>query len=344
MKITYVLAFPELNGGHKVALQHAELLRSMGDEVTVLAEGPKPDWSEAGARWVDTTRDTPELPPQDLVIATYWTTISRALALEAGPVAHLCQGYEGALPHALESRAEIEAAYSLPLPALTVSPHLSDLLRDRFGRESRVVPPPLDPRFRPAVRLRPSRRPWIVVPGIFESEVKGVRTALAAVARIREQGVPARLLRISAWELGDEERGVLPADRALCGVRPREVADALRRCDLLLMPSREQEGFGLPLLEAMASKVPAIASRIPSVTAYAGDGATLVPPDDAEAFAEAALRLLRTPSAWRAARSAGWAVAQRFTPVHVAPRLREAVRWASATALVAPPRQTVATS
>lgn len=344
MKITYVLAFPELNGGHKVALQHAELLRSTGDEVSVLAEGPEPDWFEVGGRWVDTTREAAVLPPQDLVVATFWTTIPRALALDAGPVAHLCQGYEGDLPHARESRAEIEATYSIPLPTLVVSPHLSELLRDRFGRESRIVPPPLDPRFRPAARLRPSRRPWIAVPGIFESEVKGVRTALAAVARVRERGLPARLLRISAWEISAEESAILAADRALCGVPPGAVADALRRCDLLLMPSREQEGFGLPLLEAMASKVPAVASRIPSVTAYAAEGAALVPADDAEAFAEAAVRLLESPQAWRRARSAGWRVAQRFAPVHVAPRLRQAIRWASETARAAPSPQSVAAS
>ena len=329
MKITYVLPFPELNGGNKVVFQHVALLRSTGDEVTVLAEGPEPDWIEIDARYVDTTRGAPDLEPQDLVVATYWTTIARALALGAGPVAHFCQGYEGALPHAAAARAEIDAAYSLPLPALTVSPHLSQLLLDRFGRESRVVPPPLDPRFRPASRLRPDRRPWIAVPGIFESEVKGVRTALEAVRKVREGGVPARLLRISAWELGAEEAALHPADRALCGVSPDAVAEALRRCDLLLFASREQEGFGLPLLEAMASKVPAVASRIPSTAAFASEGAKLVPPGDADAFAEAALRLLTRPREWRAARAAGWAVALRFAPALVAPRLRSAVRWAS---------------
>lgn len=336
MRVAYVLPFPELNGGNKVIFQHVALLRSMGDEVTVLAEGPKPGWIAIDARYVDTTAEPPRLGDQDLVVATYWTTVERALALDAGPVAHFCQGYEGALPHLREVRGEVERVYSLPIPTLVVSPHLVPLLGDRFGRESRVAPPPLDPAFRPAARLRPDPRPWIAVPGIFESEVKGVPTALAAVARLRERGMPARLLRLSTWPLGEEERALCPPDRYLCGVPPATVARELRGCDLLILASRGEEGFGLPLLEAMASKVPGVASRIPSIAAFAADAAALAPPGEAEAFAEAAHALLTRPRAWRRARQAGWAAAQAFAPETVGPRLREAVRWASRRAAESP--------
>jgi len=338
VRIAYVLPSPELNGGNKVIFQHVGLLRSMGDEVTVLAEGPKPGWIEIDARYVDTTAEPTRLADQDLVVATYWTTVERALALEAGPVAHFCQGYEGALPHLREMRSEVDRVYSLPVPTLAVSPHLVPLLRDRFGRESRVAPPPLDPAFRPAARLRPDPRPWIAVPGIFESEVKGVATALAAVERLRARGVPARLLRVSTWPLGDEERALCPSERYLCGVPPETVADELRRCDLLILASREEEGFGLPLLEAMASKVPGVASRIPSIVAFAADAAALVPAGEPEAFAGAAHELLTRPRAWRRARQAGWAAAQRFAPQAVGPHLREAVRWASRQAAGSPAR------
>ena len=328
MRIAYVLPRPELSGGNKVVFQHAHLLRGLGHEVNVLGEGPAPDWTRLAVPYHDYARAAPELPEQDLVVATYWPTIRRARELALGPVAHFCQGYEGDLAHLSPQLGEIEAAYSLPLPALTVSPHLGRFLERRFGRQSRLAPPPVDPAFRPRPRLGPARRPWIALPGIFRAEVKDVPTGLHAVARLRAGGLRARLLRYSVLPLEPEEREMLAPDRYLCGVPPEEVARQLRRCDLLILSSREMEGFGLPVLEAMAAGVPVVASRIPSLEGFAGGAAELVPPGDPEAFAAAARALLTRPRAWRRARRRGLRRAGRFRPERVARELDAAFRWA----------------
>jgi glycosyltransferase involved in cell wall biosynthesis len=340
VRIAYVLPYPELNGGNKVIFQHIGLLCENGDEVTVLAEGPKPDWIRLAAAYQDYTAAPPRLASQDLVVATYWTTLALARRLGAGPVAHFCQGYEGGLVHLAPLLPQIEAAYSWKIPALTVSPHLSELLRVRFGRESRVVPPPLDPLFRATRapwRRRARRRPWIAIPGIFQAEVKDVPTALEAVRRLRAGGIDARVLRFSVLPMEEAERELLAPDRFLTGVPPRAIARALRRCDLLLLPSHVEEGFGLPLLEAMACGVPAVASRIPSTIDIADGAAALVPAGDAEAFAAAARDLLTAGPAWRLARARGRKAVRRFLPERVAPQLVEAVRWARDRALRYPP-------
>lgn len=329
LRITYVLASPEMNGGHKVVFQHIRLLRETGHEVTVIAEGPRPAWAGFDGPYHDSSAGLPRLPAQDLVIATFWTTLSVACRLGAGPVAHFCQGYEGGLAHLAPLLPQIEEVYSWPVPALVVSPHLGDFLRRRFGRESAVAPPPLDPLFRPArLRLGPRRRPWVAIPGIFEAEVKGVPTALQAVRRLRGQGIAARVLRFTFLPLSPGERELLEPDRYLCGVPPEEIARVLRRCDLLLFPSRPEEGFGLPLLEAMASGVPAVSSRIPSTVDFAEGAVPLVPPGDVDAFTEAAAWLLTQRSAWRRSRQLGLDAARRFRPEAVAPQLLAAVEWA----------------
>jgi glycosyltransferase involved in cell wall biosynthesis len=329
VRITYILPRPELGGGNKVIFQHARLLQEHGDEVTLLCDGPKPDWIGIDAAYVDYAGGIRQkLPEQDLVIATFWTTLPLARCFGLGPLAHFCQGYEGGLVHLRPVLREIETVYSWKLPTLTVSPYLGEFLRERFGRESRVVPPPLDPLFKPAWRLRPRRRPWIAIPGVFEAEVKGIPTALEAARRLRESGVACRVLRFSTLPLSPEERSLLEPDRYLCGVPPREIAQALRACDLLLLPSGPEEGFGLPLLEAMASKVPAIASRIPSTVSMAEGAVPLVPPGDAAAFAGASRELLSSASAWRRARERGFEASLRFRPEVVAPLLVEGIRWA----------------
>lgn len=328
MRITYVLPRPELNGGNKVIFQHVGLLQENGEEVTVLGEGPQPDWIAVRAPYVDYAAGPPRLRDQDLVVATYWTTLALARRFELGPLAHFCQGYEGGLAHLRPVLREIEAVYSWNLPTLTVSPHLTELLRVRFGRESQVAPPPLDPLFRPILRFAPRRRPWIAIPGIFEAEVKGIPTALATVRRLRERGLACRVLRFSILPLTREERSLMEPDRYLCGVLPGEIARRLAACDLLLFPSRAEEGFGLPLLEAMACKVPAVASRIPSTVDIADGALPLVPCGDAAAFAAAAVELLSSRRGWHRAREQGYDAARRFRPEVVAPRLAEGVRWA----------------
>jgi glycosyltransferase involved in cell wall biosynthesis len=58
-----------------------------------------------------------------------------------------------------------------------------------------------------------------------------------------------------------------------------------------VLPSR-YEGFGLPLGEAMAAGVPAVASDIPALREVGGDEVLYAPPSDADAFAGAIARAL----------------------------------------------------
>jgi glycosyltransferase involved in cell wall biosynthesis len=87
---------------------------------------------------------------------------------------------------------------------------------------------------------------------------------------------------VSTWPLSDRERQIRPPDRYLCHVAPRVVARVMRRCDLLLFTSGAAEGFSLPVLEAMAAGVPAVAAAIPSLSFMGAGALALVPPGDGE--------------------------------------------------------------
>ncbi len=302
----------------------------MGHEVTVAAEGPRAEWMKPGARYHD-MKSSGSLDSQDLLIATHWTTVSVAQRMQIGPVAHLCHGFEGDFKHPGSHHTAIREAYEQPIPTFVISPHIADRLEAEFGRECVVTSPALDPFFRPVFRWRPRNQPLVVIPGNFEEPVNNVRTALHAVVLLKDLGFSCRVLRISSLPLSEEEQAFLKPDQYLVAISPSRFARKLRRADLLLFASREAEGFGLPLLEAMVSKVPAVASRIPSTEIMCGDAVSLVPAEDAGAFADGAADLLDDAVAWRNARESGFAQAQRYNEDAIGAELRRAVDWAIAT-------------
>jgi len=213
-----------------------------------------------------------------------------------------------------------------------VSPHLAELVHSRFGRPVRVVPPALEPMWRPRWRWRPARRPRVVVAHPFEFYLKGVATALEVVRRLRDDGVDLSLVRVSQWPLSEAERALVEPDEFHCRIDPPAVARLIAGCDLLLAPSWEQEGFGLVVLEAMACGVPVVASRIQAFAGYAAGAAELVPVGDPAAFADAARAILGDRRRWREMRRAGLAAAAAFSERRVADAVEEALRWVASDA------------
>jgi len=104
--------------------------------------------------------------------------------------------------------------------------------------------------------------------------------------------------------------------------KQERVSELLALADLLLMPS-ELESFGLAALEAMACKVPSIATRVGGVPELIDEGITglLFPVGDIEAMAAGALSLLTNPSRLDAMREAARQTAQkRFCATLVVPQ------------------------
>lgn len=82
--------------------------------------------------------------------------------------------------------------------------------------------------------------------------------------------------------------------------------------EMLLFPSLS-EGFGIPIIEAMASKVPVITSNVTSMPEVAGDAAVLVDPHSAQSIADAAELLLSNSHLRDTLIEKGYSRAEQFT-------------------------------
>jgi alpha-1,3-rhamnosyl/mannosyltransferase len=113
-------------------------------------------------------------------------------------------------------------------------------------------------------------------------------------------------------------------------VRTGRVPDAdrdalLRSADALVFPSR-YEGFGAPVIEAMAVGTPVLASRETALPEVVGRAGLLLDPDDATVWADAIGRVLDDASLRTGLVEAGHERAGRFTAEHSAHALARAYR------------------
>ena len=327
MKIAYLLASSGLSGGAKVVFQQAEELARRGHEVTVVSPEPSPDWItlSAAAFEQSSSPSSRALAESEAVVATFWTTLDPAVRAARGTVFHLCQGLETDTAFYADRREAIRAAYALVPRKLVVSPHVGQYLRDLGFSDVVDVGQCFDANsFRVADRTFDAEDPWILLPGLYEIDVKGVGEALDALSLLRGRGSRFRVARVSPEPLCAEERKRAVAEEYHRSVPPARMPALLARSDVFLGPNHAVEGFGLPSLEALASGLPAALSDTPSHRAMAGDDALFFPAGDVEAMAAAVGRLLGEPETRRRLSAAGPLRARRYRTSDVADRLETA--------------------
>jgi glycosyltransferase involved in cell wall biosynthesis len=189
----------------------------------------------------------------------------------------------------------------------------------------RIDVTPLGTDLRPAVeeQVAELRRrlgldgPYLLGLGTVEPR-KDLPTLVRAFAALAGD-LPHRLVLagLAGWGTGELETAVAAsgaADRILvAGYVPEDdKAALLSGADVFAYPSR-YEGFGLPVLEAMACGTPVVTTTGGSLPEVAGDAAALVEPGDAAALAAALAKLAGDPAARRDAAARGLVRAAGFT-------------------------------
>ena len=219
------------------------------------------------------------------------------------------------------------------LHAVVTDSHQSKIDIVRYLRvnadRTTVVPLGVDARYQPLdpveVRFSLERRgiafPYIlyVSPVGPRSQRKNLPRLLEAYARLRERPGHWRLVIVGSVRKDYRpvfevvERMKLEPDVHFTGfVADEDLPTLYNGASLFVLPSL-YEGFGLPVLEAMACGVPVVTSNISSLPEVAGDAALLVDPYSVTAIADAMQKVLSDPSLAAELRERGLARARMFS-------------------------------
>jgi glycosyltransferase involved in cell wall biosynthesis len=232
-----------------------------------------------------------------------------------------------------------------------------ELLRHRLVAADRtaIIPNGVAPYYSPQPDAQADRKTELMLGPVPESVLEGIRVNAAApeilhvgstisrkridvllrvFAGIRKNFEGARLVRVSGPFTAEQtvlarELNVSDAISVLPFVEPDVLAAIYRRAALVLITS-DQEGFGLPLIEAMACGAPVIASDLAVLREVGGHAAEFVAVGNVPAWISAALRILREqgddPAGRSLRRSNGFKHAAKFSWSEYARRYVELYR------------------
>lgn len=339
MRITFVVGRADMAGGFRVIAIYARALQQRGHQVLVvsrpdarpglkdklrlIAKGkPIPDprrvphhlnGSDVEHRLLPERRGVTaaDVPDADIVISTWWETAEWVDALPAskGVKVHFIQDYETWM--GCEER--VDATCRLQMPKITPAKWVKELLETKFGAaDVALVPNAVDlqtftapPRGKQAVPT---------VGFMFTSFLnKGSDVCLKACDLARKQLPNLKVVTFGSMP-PDETLGLPPEVEFHLRAPEQKLKEIYGACDVWLFGTR-REGFGLPILEAMACRTPVIgtpAGAAPEL--LAPGGGILVPMEDWRAMAEAIVKVCTLPDAdWRAMSDNAYATASRYT-------------------------------
>jgi glycosyltransferase involved in cell wall biosynthesis len=219
---------------------------------------------------------------------------------------------------------QIEAAARSAEAIIAVSQSTATDLVDLAGADRakiHIVYEAADPIFRPPATPPTDRPGYLLFVSTIEPR-KNLGTLLAAYRLLLDRGraQPAPALWVAGqpgWLYAESlaaigALGLAERVRLLGAVPAADLPGLYQGARLFALPSL-YEGFGLPALEALACGAPTLAADAGALPEVVGDAGLLLPPRDADAWADAMEAVLLDPAREADLRRRGPAQAARFS-------------------------------
>jgi len=339
MKITFISP-TNMSGGVRVVALYAQKLAARGHRVTVVSvQGHQPPMRAQlksllrgkgrnlrpalQPSHLDGLRDShhhlphsgpvtdTDLPDADVVIATWWETADWVAGLSPGKGRkfYLLQDYE-MFEHLDTGR--VAKTFALPLRKLAVSGYIRDIIADNHGaKDIAVIPNAVDiAQFDGPVRRKNNR---LTVGFLYSPQPrKNVRLAIDVITAAKRQ-YPG--LRVKAFAARPVLKTAQLPDWVEFRLNPQqaEIPQIYAGCDLWLFTSTH-EGFGLPLLEAMACRTPVLATRAGAAPDLIDEQNGLLLDNDVASFVDQIVRFSTLPdSQWQTYSAAAYKTAHSYS-------------------------------
>ncbi|HOF39163.1 MAG TPA: glycosyltransferase family 1 protein [Candidatus Hydrogenedentes bacterium] len=224
-------------------------------------------------------------------------------------IARFAREAHGILVYSESTARDIERLLEVPSTKIHVAP---------LAVDESIGPMPREEAAAQVCRICGVQGPFILFVGMIEPR-KNIPTLLRAFQKIARE-IPHQLVLAGPLGWNPEEYQHV-RDEMQLGDRVvhtgyvddhAALAAFYSAADLFVFPSL-YEGFGLPVLEAMACGCPVLASGNSSMPEVTGGAAVLLPADDADAWAETMKGLLHDSSRRAALSEAGRARAAAFS-------------------------------
>ncbi len=340
MNITFLIASADMTGGSRVMAFHAQRLTALGHRVLFMLPGVSPpttvlrikNWllgnfalplhrpSHYDGLGLDLRHgsspnriEASDVPDADVVVATWWETVEwmSTFPPNKGVHAYFVQGHEvfDYLP-----TARVRATYTAPVHRIAVSTWLKSVIENLYGGNVDLALNAVDP---DVFRSEDRGRQRVPTVGFVYTKTSWKRVDLILEA-LRRLVVEFPDLRIVSF--GERPFNDAPdlASRVKYVVSPSavEMPGLYAECDVW-MTAANNEGFGLPAIEAMACKTPVVSTRCgwPADVFVDGVNGYLSDADDVEGLIFGAQQILRLDDAqWRLMSAKAQQTAYQHTP------------------------------
>lgn len=354
MKITFVLWGLDRTGGVRVIFEIANRLSKKGHDVNIVALGGQGDWfplnvktqtvatipwrfktPHAGWRsetqFINILSLAKKLPKSDVTVATFYPTAYSTYLGGSGSLVYYIQQYEAVMYLQSDSlfkkvlnrlmTSVVDGTYKLPLNWIVNSSWANNILKNKFGREGKLVFPAINHNIFYPRRVTKKDKKRIVCLG-KSAPVKGLLDAFKAVKMVYKKKMNIELV------LYGSEPDIKPPIGGKYVYKPsdEELAELYSSADVALCPSW-YESFPLPPLEAMACGSPVITTRYGTEDyAYNGENCIVVPPRNPKLLADATLKILSDEALAKKLKKEGLKTSQAFTWDRTADRAEQVLK------------------